>query len=335
MKKYFIIAIVSTAVLTILICSYFIAKNLLSGGNMPQNSSTKYGSDETELEIAAQPEEGLQSIMIKAENGEYYDIAGMYQMISEQQQGAAKDDDNYFFSYLALPNTKGIYIEIRPDGKGYQKRFESEKELFAWQYFMSGKEANGILIKFLSGQPDELWRLIEINEGSTYFDIVRIDENDKNYGNSFERTLELKKQNSLLIVTDSNDMWIPLHKESVWSQIQHINEDGSVSTLCGDMAPLTIEERQSMIDSLYAVSSVNEATTYGEIDRAITYTVYRIEGDYINIYGASGENMISHGEELSLPKEEGEYLIAITVVWKFNEDLFCDKYYFKYQPENN
>ena len=56
-----------------------------------------------------------------------------------------------------------------------------------------------------------------------------------------------------------------------------------------------------MLDSLYTAGSINAVNTYGEIDRAITYTVYSIHDETINIYGASGENMVSHGEELILP----------------------------------
>jgi len=339
-KKNFIIAVVSVAVLVILALGYFVVNSLLFSGKLLlfrilDNGSAIYESNETLPEIASPPEVLPASIMVKAKNGEYCDIAGMYQMISEQQQGSAEDDDNYFFSYLDLPNTRGVYLELMPNGTGYQTRFESSKEPFVWQYYISGNDATGILIKSLTGQPDEIWQLIEAKEGSTYFNITTPDGSEEKYGNSLERTLELKKQNSLLIVTDSSNTWIPLHKESVWSEIQHMNEDGSVSTLCGDMAALTIEERQEMMDSLYTARSINAVNTYGEIDRAITYTVYSIQDETINIYGASGENIVSHGEELILPIENGEYLIVITVVWKFDNDLFCDKYYFKYQPKSN
>jgi len=339
-RKIFIIAVISVAVLLILALGNFVVNSLLFSGKpllfrILDNDSTIYESNETLPETASPPEAVPASIMVKAKNGEYYDIAGMYQMISEQQQGSAEDDENYFFSYLDLPNTMGIYLELMPDGTGYQKRFESSKEPFAWQYHISGNDATGILIKSLNGQPDEIWQLIEAKDGSTYFNITTPDESEEKYGGSFERTLELKKQNSLLIVTDGSDTWIPLHKESVWSEIQHMKEDGSVSTLCGDMAALTVEERQEMLNSLYTAKSINAVNTYGEIDRAITYTVYSIHDETINIYGASGENMVSHGEELILPIENGEYLIAITVVWKFDNDLFCDQYYFKYQPKSN
>jgi|GEM_PF-6679306 len=336
-KKWYLLALVIILVaLFVLLASLYANCGVIINGGADNSAYLDvkdvpvYDFYKNELGYAATPNKNATTIPININNKETFDLAGIYQFITEEQVNAVNSLDNYLFSYLALSSTRGIFIKFKTDGTGYKKRFEDIENEFTWEYLIVKNKVKGIIVTFLEDETRQVWQIIENKDGSTYFDVKKLDEDLDRYGESFKRIVKIDKQETFVVVTDNDGRWIPIRREFMWSETQHVNKLGIKSTLCADGGQLGFLDKEGLIASLYKTTSIENVFTYGNLNSSPFYTVYDAFGDDINLVGTSGDSLVYYGEELILPKEAGEYIVGISVVWDIENGKSCDKCFFKY-----
>ena len=336
-KKWYLLALVIILVaLFVLLASLYANCGVIINGGADNSAYLDvkdvpvYDFYKNELGYAAAPDKNSTTIPIKISNKDTIDLTGIYQFITEEQTNAVNNLDNYIFSYLVLSSTRGIFIEFKPDGTGYKKRFEDIENEFTWEYLIIKNKVKGVIITFVKDKTQQVWQIIKRKDGSVYFDVKKLDEDKDRYGECFQRIIELDKQETFIVVTDKDGRWIPLREEFMWAEIQHINEDGTTSTInaCGGV--VGFPDKEGLVARLYKTTSVQDINVYGKLYGDPDYTVYDALVDDINLLSTSADSLVYSGEELVLPEEEGEYIVGISAVWEIENDKFCYMCFFKY-----
>lgn len=262
-------------------------------------------------------------IIIANDDSQCINILGVWNVDVQKSSGADDDQYNREIPYNMLSLAMPPVLCFNNDGTGFEE-YNRNRDSFTWEYIIEGDKKVGVVYRYDNDGNGWLLYLKQIND-TIVFEKVAYDGSDVQYGNEFNRTIQLTQRNPYILVYFEGGIHTP------YSVFVHGNTKTEEGVLYASGEPVNPNEVKSLV--IHKLTGDFHIDYYGQIFSEPRFTLYRYDESF-DIYKKENYAIKSDLKTLEMPVESGIYLVQVSIVWGIDEENWSAyEYFFKIEIE--